>query len=234
MDPFRIFLGWDPREQDAYRVACASIDRTTPRARVQPISIQHLPGLYTRPTEHRSNGLLWDVISEAPMSTIHAVARFFVPIIVGNPTGWALFSDGDILVRRDLTELFALADERYAVMVVQHDYTPTSTTKMDGQVQTAYARKLWSSVILWNLGHFAHMELGPLLNTVPGRDLHRFCWLKDEEIGALPSEWNHLVGISPPRPDAGLVHFTLGLPSMAGYADCEYAEEWRTYDREGP
>ena len=51
----------------------------------------------------------------------------------------------------DPAKLFALADDQFAVMVVKHDHQPTETTKMDGQLQTVYARKNWSSVILWNL-----------------------------------------------------------------------------------
>jgi hypothetical protein len=48
-------------------------------------------------------------------------------------------------------------------------------------------------------------------------------WLADEFIGELPAEWNHLVGVNEPNPDAKLVHFTLGVPSMDGYATCEHA-----------
>jgi hypothetical protein len=34
--------------------------------------------------------------------------------------GWALFVDGDVLLRADVADVFALADARYAVQVVQH------------------------------------------------------------------------------------------------------------------
>lgn len=228
----RVFLGYDPREQDAYDIAVRSLEAT---AR-DPVKIEQLKlkalqdmGLYQRPVERR-DGRLWDPISEAPMSTEHALTRFFVPVLA-DFEGWALFADCDILLRRDISELFALADDRYAVQVVQHDYTPTTDTKMDGQVQTAYPRKLWSSVILWNCAHPAHQALPGILNTLPGRDLHRFCWLQDDEIGSLPLAWNYLVGISPPyrREAIGLVHFTLGIPSMAGYSACDFADEWWAY-----
>jgi hypothetical protein len=45
-------------------------------------------------------------------------------------------------------------------------------------------------------------------------------------IGELPDRWNHLVGYNPRRPDAALVHYTLGGPYFSEYANCEYAEEW--------
>lgn len=232
MRELRVFLGWDPREADAYEVAVASIRAHTIYAAITPIELTALrtAGLYSRLTERRG-GQLWDCISEAPMSTEHAITRFLVPHLA-DYRGWALFADSDILVRRNLLDLFALADDRYAVMVVHHDYRPAEAVKMDGQIQTTYPRKNWSSVILWNCGHLAHLELFPLINTVPGRDLHRFCWLRDAEIGQLPPEWNYLVGVTPRPPDVALAHFTLGVPSMAGYETCEFADEWWAYARQ--
>ena len=55
-----------------------------------------------------------------------------------------------------------------------------------------------------------------MVNTLPGRDLHRFCWLEDDEIGELPPEWNHLVGIDPDTKAArpALLHYTLGTAEV--------------------
>lgn len=232
-----IWIGHDPREQDAFNVAVASI-----RARLsEPIEIfaVALPvlisrGLYQRPTSRR-DGKLWDHISDAPMSTEFAISRFFVPELARlsfpEPADLALFMDCDMLARADLNELFALADPDKAVQVVQHDYQPHETIKMDGQVQTSYPRKNWSSVILWNLRHPANrmLTMGKL-NSWAGRALHGFQWLQDQFIGALPAEWNHLVGVDAPNPDAKLAHFTLGVPSMEGYAASEHAHEWFSYN----
>lgn len=41
----------------------------------------------------------------------------------------------------DVYELFDFVDDKYAIMCVQHDYSPKETTKMDGPVETAYPRK---------------------------------------------------------------------------------------------
>jgi hypothetical protein len=229
-----VFLGWDAREGVAFNVAEASIQAlSSVSVAISSISYQTLcdMGVYRRPTERR-DGVLWDVISEAPMSTEHAIARFFVPYLT-EYSGFVLFADSDILLRDDIADLFSLADDRYAVQVVKHSYTPAETMKMDGQIQTAYARKNWSSVMLWNCEHPAHRALTlDILNHWPGRDLHAFKWLRDEEIGALPAAWNYLVGVSPKLPDVKLAHFTLGLPNMAGYEQCEFAEEWRAYERQ--
>lgn len=181
-------------------------------------------GLYTRPTRDQTVGY-WDTISEAPMSTGHAIARFLVPHLCGY-TGWALFADGDVLVREDIAQLFALANPAYALQVVQHAHDPQAAVKMTGHAQTTYARKNWSSVMLVNCGHAANRALTvELVNTVPGRELHRFCWLDDGLIGALPARWNVLIG-EETDPAPAIAHFTLGVPDMPGYEHQPFADEW--------
>jgi hypothetical protein len=224
-----IYIGFDPRETDAFAVARHSIHRHA----VLPYPVRGVVltdlrtgQLYNRPTSHR-DGRLWDDISEAPMATEFACSRFLVPTLA--KSGWALFMDCDMLVRRDLKYLFDLARDKYAVMVVKHHHEPPEGTKMDGQMQTRYARKNWSSVMLFNCDHPSNQKLTvELINTVPGRDLHRFCWLDDHEIGELPPEWNYLVGHTNEVPNPSIVHFTEGTPGMAGYEDCEFADEWRS------
>ncbi|HEX8030283.1 MAG TPA: hypothetical protein VF491_17535 [Vicinamibacterales bacterium] len=182
-------------------------------------------GLYRRPTGMLEYGY-WDEISNAPMSTGHAIARFLVPALC-HYEGWALFTDGDVLFRRDLSALFALSDPRFAVQCVQHQHEPTATVKMEGQTQTVYARKNWSSVLMFNCAHPANRALTvDLVNTVPGRDLHRFCWLDDSLVGSLPAEWNYLVGVNQPIADPAICHMTLGVPDMPGYEHCEFSDEW--------
>jgi hypothetical protein len=59
--------------------------------------------------------------------------------------------------------------------------------------------------------------------------LHRFSWLNDDEIGALPGEWNHLVREYKEDPDAKLVHWTLGSPGFESYMRDEHAWEWNAH-----
>lgn len=223
-----IWIGFDAREAAAYAVARYSIRRRL----IMPIPIRGLVlsdlrerGLYTRPTSIR-DGRLWDDISEAPMATEFAVSRFLVPHLAGG--GWALFMDCDMLVRANLDRLFRLCDPSKAVMVVKHVHEPPEGVKMDGQAQTRYARKNWSSVCVFNASHPANRALTPdYVNSVPGRDLHRFAWLDDDLIGELDPEWNWLVGHSDPSVEPSIVHFTEGYPLMKGYEDCAFADEWR-------
>jgi lipopolysaccharide biosynthesis glycosyltransferase len=160
------------------------------------------------------------------MATEFAVSRFLVPHLARG--GLALFMDCDMLIRCDISELFDLVDKSKAVTVVKHKFDPPEGVKMDGQLQLRYARKNWSSVMVFNCDHEANKELTvDLVNKLPGRDLHRFCWLDDDEIGEVGPEWNWLAGHSDPAIDPKIVHFTDGIPTMPGYEDCAYADEWR-------
>ena len=136
--------------------------------------------------------------------------------------------DCDMLVTDDIAKVFALADEKYAVMVVKHEHQSGVEVKMDAQVQTYYSRKNWSSVMLINCSHHSHVRLRSLnrINTWAGRDLHAFRWLEDDEIGELPHDWNHLIGVDEDGP-ASIYHYTLGTPNLPGYEDCSYADLWR-------
>lgn len=229
MKPDRhIWIGHDSRELTAYRVCCESIVANAKRCRpiLSPISSRTLGPAYYRPTSRR-DGVLWDNLSDAPMATEFSLARFFVPVV--QREGWAMFCDADFLFRWDVEDLFALADDRYAVMVVKHVQRPAETVKMDGQVQTAYPRKNWSSLFLVNcdapeVKAFSIIDA----NGMKGAELHQFRWIRDDaRIGELPVEWNWLAGVSEPVLHPKAVHFTLGTPDMDGYEDQPFADEWR-------
>lgn len=231
-----VWIGWEPREVSAFAVARHSIRRrqTTRTLPTRGLMLSKLraEGVYTRPTSWRGSQM-WDDISDAPMSTEFACSRFLVPWLVrqkpqAGGERWALFMDCDMLVRTDLTALFTALDSTKAVMVVKHSHDPQNTAKMDGQIQTRYARKNWSSVMLFNVDHPTNEKLTPeLVNKVPGRDLHAFCWLRDEEVGELEPRWNYLVGHTKGVENPAIVHFTDGIPLMPGYEKCEYADEWQ-------
>lgn len=224
-----IFIGWDPRpaEVQAYSVARHSIRRRLSiPIPIKPLILDQLreQGLYTRPTEIR-DGRLWDVISNAPMSTQFAISRFLTPHLAGS--GQALFVDADVMARANVYKLFLDVDPSKAVSVVKHVHRPTTQIKMDGQVQTSYERKNWSSVVVWNVDHPKNKLLTPeVVNSARGLWLHQFGWLDENDIGELDPGWNHLAGESPPNPNPSIVHFTNGTATMPGYENCEFADEW--------
>lgn len=229
MTKWSIWIGYDSRpfETVAFAVTRHSIRRRlTCPIPIRPLHLKELRerGLYTRSLAVKDNKL-WDPISQSPMSTEFAISRFLVPFLAKE--GWALFLDCDILAQANFANVFEAADRRYAVQCVKHDYRPTASVKMDGQAQVAYPRKNWSSFLLFNCSHPANKRLTlDMVNNLPGRDLHRFCWLEDDEIGELPQEWNFLVGHTDPAIIPKAVHHTEGVPLLPGYENVPYAEEW--------
>src|SRR5262249_32231571 len=98
--------------------------------------LSQLAGLLTRPRH--------------PLQSTHvSFCRFLLPHLSGHE-GWSLFMDCDMLMRDDVAKLWDLRDERFAVQVVKHDHRPSEKTKFLGEKQTAYDKKNWSSVMLFN------------------------------------------------------------------------------------
>ncbi len=221
-----VWIGYDSRMPIAFAVAKYSLRRYEKYVPVHGLVLDDLQRrrLYCRPTEKR-NHQMWDVLSAAPMSTEFSISRFLVPYLAG--TGMAMFCDSDVMFLSSVSRLFELADSGKAVYCVKHEHIPTEQTKMDGQIQTKYARKNWSSVMLFDCDHPSNQRLTlEMVNTLPGRDLHAFCWLDDDEIGELPLEWNYLIGHSVAQEAPKLVHFTAGLPDMPGHENEPYADLW--------
>jgi lipopolysaccharide biosynthesis glycosyltransferase len=208
----RIYVGYDEREAVAYHVFANSIIRRASRpVSFCPLALNSLAG-YKEEHQDGSNAFIY--------------SRFLVPHLQ-NYKGWALFADGDMLCKVDITELFDKADESKAVMVVKHDYKTKYPRKYLGNKNEDYPRKNWSSVILWNCGHPANQVLTPdYIQSASGSHLHRFEWLDDNDIGELPATWNWLVSEYAHNPSARILHYTVGTPCFQEYADCDHADRW--------
>jgi lipopolysaccharide biosynthesis glycosyltransferase len=220
MAPNKVFIGWDPREDIAYQVAKHSLLRRSNNIEVIPLKQQEL----------RDQQQYWRQ-ADPLSSTEFTFTRFLVPKLM-NYKGWALFCDCDIIFLEDVNKLFDQADDKYAVMVAKHEYTPTATTKMDGQKQSVYPRKNWSSVMLWNCGHPANARITSSRVNDPhttGKYLHRFEWLDDAEIGEISHEWNWLVDWYKEPVDGSpkALHYTEGGPWFENYRFCEYHDLWK-------
>jgi lipopolysaccharide biosynthesis glycosyltransferase len=217
-EPFRIYIGWDRREPEAYDVAEFSLKRRASIAlAVMPIKLDELRarGLY-----HRDQDPL--------ASTEFTYSRFLAPALAGY-RGWALFCDCDFLWLADVAGLVEYTRATKALYCVQHDYRPTETTKMDGAAQTVYPRKNWSSLMLFNCDHPSVKSLTPeVVNRESGAYLHRMQWVSDDDIGALPVEWNWLEGWNqkPAQGTPKVVHFTRGGPWFERWQNVDYGELW--------
>lgn len=217
----RVYIGWDSREPEAAEVCAHSILKHSSI----PVEIVYLKqqdlrdqGLYSRPVDPKA-------------STEFSLTRFLVPHL-NNYQGWAVFVDCDFLFVDDIAKLFALADPVCAVQVVQHDYQPTQTIKMDGKQQHQYPRKNWSSMILWNCAHQVNAKVTlEYVNRATPSQLHQFDWIpqiKTEWLGAIPTAWNWLVGWyhEPRDGKPSAIHYTEGGPWFPEYVGCEYGGLW--------
>lgn len=207
----RLFIGYDPREAVVYHVCTNSIIRhaSGPLA-FTPLALRNLS--YEERHRDGSNQFTYN--------------RFLVPALT-DYAGWALYVDGDMIARADIAELWALRDDKKAVLCVHHEYRTKMRRKYLGAKNEDYPRKNWSSVVLWNCSHPANRILTPaFVQEATGAQLHRFTWLKDELIGEIPRAWNWLPDEFGANAEAKLLHWTLGAPCFHEFADAPMAAEW--------
>jgi hypothetical protein len=236
MSSFAYYIGVDHREPEALRVCEASARAYASK----PINVKHLEHialrrrqLFDRPWRINEDGTYTDERDGRPFSVQFSHSRFLTPILAkyDGITDWALFTDCDWLWLDDIHKLLKEADPSKTVMVVPHNFEPTATTKMDGQVQSHYNRKLWSAMMLWNLKS-PKLPTIEMVNEASGNHLHTFGWLKDSDIGFLSESWHWIPNYSPTTQAAkaaeesnrfvplGAVHFTFG-PPVDGMTDRE-------------
>ena len=208
-----IFIGYDSKEKIAHHILSESILRhSTKPVAITPIYLPNIKDDFVRERNNLS-------------STEFSFSRFIIPHLM-NYQGWALFMDCDMLMMADIAELWRLRDDKYAVQVCKHDYTPKDETKFLGQVQTKYPKKNWSSFMLMNCKKCTTLT-PEYVNKASGLELHQFKWLENEElIGSLPLEWNWLVGEYPYKKEVKSVHYTDGGPYFEDYNNCDYSSEW--------
>jgi lipopolysaccharide biosynthesis glycosyltransferase len=212
MTPIPIFVGYDPREAIAYHTCVNSIIRhATQPVAIVPVALNLFQD-YEETHGDNSNHFVY--------------TRFLVPHLMSY-TGWAIFIDGDMILRDDIVKLWNLRESHCDVMVVKHNYKTRMTEKYLGSKNEDYPRKNWSSVILWNCSSWPNRKLTPeFVQHQPGSYLHRFSWLDDARIGELPVEWNWLPDEFGANPEAKLLHYTLGTPCFHEFADTPQNEEW--------
>jgi len=218
IDTLNLFIGYDSKEDIAYRVCKHSLQKNSSiNLNINSLKIEELIAkkLYRRGIDPLA-------------STQFTYTRFLIPVLMGFK-GWAIFCDCDFIFFKDLALILEGLDEKKAIYCVQHDYTPKERHKMDGQQQTIYPRKNWSSLIIFNCNHPSNKKLNiDLVNSETGSFLHQFKWLKDNEIGSLDERWNWLEGWTSKHNKSYpyAVHYTRGGPWFKEWQDVEFAKEW--------
>lgn len=213
-DLIPIVIGYDKREAVAYHTFCQSIlEKTSQPVSFVPLVLNAL-STYQETHSDGSNSFIY--------------SRFLTPFLMSYE-GWAIFADGDMICKDDITKLWNLRDESKAVMCVQHDYKTKAKDKYLGNKNQDYPRKNWSSLVLWNCKHLNNKILTPeFVMNQTGAYLHRFTWLDDDLIGSIPKEWNWLTTEYDDNYEAKILHYTLGTPCFKEYENCSMSEEWHS------
>ncbi len=246
-EPLKCFIGYDSKEPIAYHVLSHSIlTRASCPVSITPLRQDTLraAGIYTRergPTESTEFSLTRflvpylsgykgfsvfmdsDMLCRCDIAELHAwIAMNFQERFVPPDEYDETYERHGITLIRNKPGTWV---KDKALLCCQHDYTPSETTKFLGNVQTAYPRKNWSSFMV-----FANDQCKALtpeyVNNATGLDLHRFQWIQDGQIGALPIEWNWLVGEYAENPKAKVLHWTLGGPWFSGFERSDHSGEW--------
>lgn len=222
MEQMHLFIGYDSTNE-GQRLAFEVCRRSALRHAAAPLAVHRLAkkeledsGAYRR--------------QDRTGATEFTYTRFLVPYLMGYQ-GFAVFCDSDFLWLQDPGLLWQHVDPTKAVSCVQHDYQACpSLRKMDGVVQEYYPRKNWSSLMVFNCGHPSVRKLTPesVEHESPAW-LHRMQWCHDSEIGALPLEFNYLVGYYDDRVRPVAYHFTDGGPWYHDTRDVAHGEEWTAY-----
>ena len=213
---YNVYIGYDEREKLAAEVCKFSIlQRTDP---MLPPDVYFLKSQdiseYNRPRELKQ-------------STDFTYTRFMIPSI-NSYEGFSVFCDCDFLFQADILDLVLSVDPNKAVSVVKHpSYNTHTDIKMDGIAQHNMPRKNWASLIVFNNAHPSNKRLTPYyVNTcTPGRTLHQFSWLGDDEIGSIPLDWNTLddyYHLDNPK----AIHYTDGGPWFEDYQQTMYSHRW--------
>ncbi len=164
MNMIPVFIGFDPRETVAFNVLSHSIQaRASQPVAIAPLMLGQLGSVLTRPRHPLQ-------------SSDFSFSRFLTPYLSGY-RGWSIFMDCDMLMLDDIAKLWALRDERYAVMVIKHDHVPKEERKFLNEPQTKYEKKNWSSVMLFNNARCRRGNAHPI-RTARRRSGHRPVFLR--------------------------------------------------------
>jgi hypothetical protein len=206
----RVFIGYDPNETVAYHVLAHSIMRhASVPVSITPLKLSQLPMARKR---------------DPKQSTEFSFSRFLVPYLCGYE-GQAIFMDCDMLCRTDIATMRGTPGA--AVSVVKHEYAPRPEDKFLGQKQTIYAKKNWSSVMLFDNAQCSALT-PEFVNGASGLALHQFKWIDESQIGELDKRWNCLISEENQCSvrDAKILHYSRGGPWFMKFHSCDGANDW--------
>lgn len=216
-----IFIGYDSREKIAFHVLSQSIiANSTIPVKITPINLINIKKFYRRPKSKLH-------------STEFSISRFLTPYL-SSFKGFSLYLDCDFIMLGDVSKLLKIIskNKNKAVWCVKHKkYLPKDKVKFLREKQIPYAKKNWSSFMIFN--NKKCKILNPkLVSKASGLYLHQFKWIKENLIGSLPSNWNILVGEQKIPKVINALHYTLGGPYFKKHSKCTGSSYWFKYKKQ--
>jgi len=211
---FRVFIGWDPRDQEAAELCRYTLLKNS----TLPLTVQFLK------LEDCVNGQLYKRKEDAEASSQYTYLRYYIPHLMAHK-GLAVYCDPGCIWLSDIRELFQHTSDRAAIHLVKHNYKPTAEFKLDNKPQHQYRKKAWTSVMLLNCSHSSHKKLtAEMVNTSSAQYLHNLEWLNNNDIWSLDPAWNWIPGLYKESNDGTpkVIHFTEGGPWLQNCQRVEY------------
>lgn len=213
-----IFIGYDAREHDAAMVAAQSVRDHSSRP-LHIFLLEHMElrslRLFDRQWETMPQGQTYDKGDGKPFSTAFSHSRFLAFYLADQLgcTEPCMFVDCDWLFLDDVQKVFREQEKhRNKIGVVSRERkVEDGSTKMDGMVQSAYHRKLWSAMFTWHPKCKAWSELFSVseVNKRTGRELHSFMGLAPGNFWEIDPLWHYIPSLDPkPKMTPFGVHFS--------------------------
>ena len=217
---FKIFIGYDSREKIAYHVLSHSIiSNATIPVQITPVNLKNLKRFYKRPKAKNH-------------STEFSISRFLAPYL-SNYQGLSLYLDCDFIMLGDVAKLLSFVSKKpnKVLWCVKHrKYIPKDKFKFLREKQLPYAKKNWSSFMVFNNAK-CKILTPKFVAKAHGLILHQFKWTKENQIGSLPKNWNILVGEQKIPKKVNALHYTLGGPYFKKHSKCQGAKHWFKYKK---
>ena len=218
---FKIFIGYDSREKIAYHVLSHSIiSNATIPVQITPVNLKNLKRFYKRPKAKNH-------------STEFSISRFLAPYL-SNYQGLSLYLDCDFIMLGDVAKLLSFVSKKpnKVLWCVKHrKYIPKDKFKFLREKQLPYAKKNWSSFMVFNNAK-CKILTPKFVAKAHGLILHQFKWTKENQIGSLPKNWNILVGEQKIPKKVNALHYTLGGPYFKKHSKCQGAKHWFKYKKQ--
>ena len=213
--PVNIYLGYDSSHSDVFDVAEKSIHHSVEKCKSGGLAAEFFNDYKIEVKKLDINAISEYTRPYANQSTEFTYSRFLIPYLE-NYEGFSFFIDDDYIWQWSPTSLFYFLDPEHAIACVQYQFDHHDETKMDGEKNVSYPKKLWSSMMIFNNGHEDCKKLTPeVVNTASGQYLHQFEWT--DQISKIPGHKIATEGYDKELLKTHhAVHYTRGGPWIKG------------------